>query len=87
VGVVTLSESSLISAIERQAKWFKSHTSAFAVIGEFRSIWLDVTTPVPARLHQNVQDLAFTINGAPQVHVFAVDRNEDLIQMPPDIGS
>jgi hypothetical protein len=37
-GVVTLSEISLISAIEQQAKSLKSHTSAFAVIGEFRSI-------------------------------------------------
>jgi hypothetical protein len=37
-GVVTLGENSLISAIEQQAKSLKSHASAFAVIGEFRSI-------------------------------------------------
>jgi hypothetical protein len=37
-GVVTLSESSLILAIEQQAKSLKSHASAFAVIGESRSI-------------------------------------------------
>jgi hypothetical protein len=37
-GVVTLSETSPISAIEQQAKWLKSHASAFTVIGEFRSI-------------------------------------------------
>jgi hypothetical protein len=32
-------------AIEQQAKWVKSDVSAFAVIGEFRSIWFNVTTP------------------------------------------
>jgi putative DNA primase/helicase len=37
-GVVTSSEISLISAIEQQAKALKFHASAFAVIGEFRSI-------------------------------------------------
>jgi hypothetical protein len=42
---------------------------------------------VPARLYQNVEDLAFTIDRAPQIHTFAVDRNEDLIQMPTDIGT
>jgi hypothetical protein len=36
-GVVTLSAISPISAIEQQAKWLKSHASAFAVIGQFRS--------------------------------------------------
>jgi hypothetical protein len=36
--VVTLSAISLISAIEQQAKSLKSHASACAVIGEFRSI-------------------------------------------------
>jgi hypothetical protein len=38
-------------------------------------------------LHQNVEDLAFTIDRAPQIHTFAVDRNEDLIQMPAHIGT
>jgi hypothetical protein len=38
MGVVTLSETSLILAIEQQAKWLKSHASAFAVIGQFCSI-------------------------------------------------
>jgi hypothetical protein len=37
---------------------------------------------VSSRLHQNVEDLAFTIDRAPQIHTFAVHRNEDLIQMP-----
>jgi hypothetical protein len=37
-GVVTLSAISLISAIEQQAKSLKSHASAFAAIGQFRSI-------------------------------------------------
>jgi hypothetical protein len=37
-GVVTLSAISLISAIEQQAKSLKFHASAFAVIGESRSI-------------------------------------------------
>jgi hypothetical protein len=38
MGVVTLSATTLISAIKQQAKSLKSHTSAFAVIGESRSI-------------------------------------------------
>jgi hypothetical protein len=38
VGVVTLSETSLISTIEQQAKSLKSHTSTLTSIGEFRSI-------------------------------------------------
>jgi hypothetical protein len=37
-GVVTLSAISQIQAIEQQAKWLKSHASAFAAVGEFRSI-------------------------------------------------
>jgi hypothetical protein len=37
-GAVTLSAIILISAIDKQAKWLKSHTSAFAAVGEFRSI-------------------------------------------------
>jgi hypothetical protein len=35
-GIVTLGEISLILAIDQQTKWLKSHTSAFAVIGELR---------------------------------------------------
>jgi hypothetical protein len=42
---------------------------------------------VSSRLCQHVQDFAFTIDRAPQIHTCAVDRNEDLIQMPPDIGT
>jgi hypothetical protein len=38
-----------------------------------------------ARLHQNVQDLTFTIDRAPQIHAFVVDRNEELIQTPAHI--
>jgi hypothetical protein len=38
MGDVTLSAISLISAIEQQAKSLKSYASAFAVVGEFRSI-------------------------------------------------
>jgi hypothetical protein len=37
-GVVTLSAISLISAIEQQAKSLKPHASAFAVVGNLRSI-------------------------------------------------
>jgi hypothetical protein len=37
-GVVTLRAINLISAIKQQAKSLKPHASAFAVIGEFRSI-------------------------------------------------
>jgi hypothetical protein len=38
IGVATSSETSLISAIELQVKSSKSHASAFAVVGKFRSI-------------------------------------------------
>jgi hypothetical protein len=44
-GVVTLSAISRISAIEQQARSLKSHASAFAVVGKFRSICLNLTTP------------------------------------------
>jgi hypothetical protein len=37
-GVVTLRAINQISAIKQQAKSLKPHASAFAVIGEFRSI-------------------------------------------------
>jgi hypothetical protein len=38
-----------------------------------------------ARLHQNVQDLAFAINGAPKINALAVNPDEDFIQMPAHI--
>ena len=37
---------------------------------------------VPMPLNQDVQDLALTINGAPQVHLFAADVHKYLVQMP-----
>jgi hypothetical protein len=37
-GVVTLSKTSLILAIEQQAKSLKSHATTLTFIGEFRSI-------------------------------------------------
>ena len=44
-GVVTLSAISLISAMDQQAKSLISHASAFAIVGIFRSIRLNVATP------------------------------------------
>ena len=41
---------------------------------------------VPARLHQNVEDLAFTIDRPPQMNALAVDLDEDFIEMPARIG-
>jgi len=38
-------------------------------------------------LHQHVQDLSLAINGAPQVYVLAVDRDEDFIEMPTRIST
>jgi hypothetical protein len=38
MGVVTLSETSLILAIEQQAKSLKFHATTLTFIGEFRSI-------------------------------------------------
>jgi hypothetical protein len=57
-GVVTLGEISLISVIEQRAKSLKPHASAFAVIGQFCSTWLNVTTPVEGlskQLHEPAQ--------------------------------
>jgi hypothetical protein len=34
------------------------------------------------RLDQNVHDVSVLIHGTPQILLFAVDSNEDLIQMP-----
>jgi hypothetical protein len=33
-------------------------------------------------LDQDIQNLTFTIHGAPQIHVPAIDRDEHLIKMP-----
>ena len=38
---------------------------------------------VPARLDQDVEDLALLVDGAPQVHAPAGDAHDHLIQMPP----
>jgi hypothetical protein len=40
---------------------------------------------VPARLHQNVEDLAFAINGAPKINALAINPDEDFIEMPAHI--
>ena len=36
---------------------------------------------VSSGLDQEIQDLPFTINGAPQIHIPAIDRDEYLIEM------
>ena len=37
---------------------------------------------VPAALHQDVQDVAILIHGAPQVMLLAIDLDEHLIEVP-----
>jgi hypothetical protein len=37
---------------------------------------------VSSGLDQDIQNLTFTIHGAPQIHVPAIDRDEHLIKMP-----
>ena len=37
---------------------------------------------VPPRLHQHVEDLAFVVDGAPEIVPPALDRDDHLIQMP-----
>jgi hypothetical protein len=37
---------------------------------------------VPARLHQTVEDLAFTIDSAPKINALAVNPDENFIEMP-----
>jgi hypothetical protein len=46
VGVVTLSEIGPIWTINQQAKCLKSLASTLAVVGKFRSVGLNVTTPL-----------------------------------------
>jgi hypothetical protein len=38
-------------------------------------------------LHQNVEDLAFAINGAPKINALAVNPDKDFIEMPAHIGT
>jgi hypothetical protein len=42
---------------------------------------------VPARLHEHVQDLALAVNGSPEVHAAALDRDHNLVQVPSVRGS
>jgi hypothetical protein len=37
---------------------------------------------VPAALHQHVEDLAFVVNGTPEIHPLAGDPNNHLVQVP-----
>ena len=41
---------------------------------------------VSARLHQDVQNLAFAIDGTPKINALAVNLDEDFIEMPARIG-
>jgi hypothetical protein len=41
---------------------------------------------IPLRLHQNVEHLAFGIDGTPEIHFTATDRDEHLVQVPCGIG-
>ena len=41
---------------------------------------------VPFRLDQHIEDLAFGVDGAPQVDHAAIDLHIDLIQMPTRVG-
>jgi hypothetical protein len=36
----------------------------------------------PPTLHENVEDLALAVDGAPQVHPLASDPNDHLIEVP-----
>jgi hypothetical protein len=33
-------------------------------------------------LYEDIEDFAFTVHGTPQIHAFAVDGNEHLVQVP-----
>src|SRR4051794_10501228 len=39
-------------------------------------------SPVPARLDQDVEDLALLVDSPPQIHAFPGDAHDHLIQMP-----
>ena len=41
---------------------------------------------VAARLDQDIQRFTFAVNGPPQIHRFAIDRDEHLIEMPARVG-
>jgi len=42
---------------------------------------------VPARLHEEIQDLALAVDGAPQPQAFAPDHNRHFVEVPPRAGS
>ena len=42
---------------------------------------------VPLRLDQEVQDFAFSIDSAPEIHLLAADRDEHLVEVPTIIRS
>ena len=37
---------------------------------------------VPPRLNQEIEDLPFAVDGAPQIHAPALDRDHHLVQVP-----
>ena len=53
-------------------------------LSSFR-ISFSVCALVPARLHQDVQDLTFAIDGTPKINALAVNLDEDFIEMPAHI--
>ena len=42
---------------------------------------------IPARLNQDIQHYAFTIDSTPQIHSLAGDGHEHLIKVPPSVWS
>jgi len=47
---------------------------------------LDRCILVPPGLQENIQQFAFTINGAPQIHLLTADLQKHLIDMPSGAG-
>ena len=43
---------------------------------------LDGRRPVSSTLDQDLKDLAFVVDGTPQIHVLACDPNDHFVEMP-----
>jgi hypothetical protein len=48
---------------------------------------LHCSFPVSTCLDQDIENFAFAVDRAPQVHALAIDQDEDFVEMPARIGS
>ena len=58
-----------------------------ALLSEQVAHELDGRRPVSTTLDQDLQDLAFLVDGTPQIHVLACDADDHFVEMPAIAGS